>query len=313
MERGSRSPSRIDGGRNEGEHPDRLIVELAERQHGVVGRHQLIAMGIGREAIRRRVDAHRLHRVHKGVYAVGHLLLSDRGRYLAAVLTCGHPAVLSHASAADLWQLRPSWSARVHVTVPRGRAPAKRTAVCVYETRFLPGTHVTARHGIPATTPARTLLDLAATLSPKELERAVERAEVLRIFDGFALVRMAAQANGRRGAGVLRRILEEMAGEPLPLRSELERRFLHVVTDAGLPAPVVNARIGAHEVDFHWPGARLIVETDGRATHDTAHAFERDRRRDLDLTLAGWHVIRISWRQVMRNPDRIAAMLRARL
>ena len=104
-----------------------------------------------------------------------------------------------------------------------------------------------------------------------------------------------------------------MPDEPAPVRSELERRFLEVVREEGLPMPVINARVAGHDVDFQWPRRRLIVETDGRATHDTPHQFERDRRRDLELSLAGWHVIRVGWRQVVHEPGRVAALLRSRL
>ena len=108
-------------------------------------------------------------------------------------------------------------------------------------------------------------------------------------------------------------MLAALFDEPAPVRSELERRFLEVVREQRLPTPVANAQVGGHEVDFHWPSHRLIVETDGRATHDTPHQFEQDRRRDLELTLAGWHVMRVSWRQVVHEPGRVAALLRARL
>ena len=121
------------------------------------------------------------------------------------------------------------------------------------------------------------------------------------------------RARGRKGTGVLRELLAALQDEPPPVRFELERRFFELVRDAGLPLPVVNAHVGPYEVDFHWPVRRLIVETDGRPTHDTPHQFEEDRRRDLELTLAGWHVIRISWRQVVHDRRRVIAVLRSRL
>ena len=169
------------------------------------------------------------------------------------------------------------------------------------------------RNGIPCTTWARTIVDLAAVTTPPRLERALDQSQILRVFDLRELEAALAAACGRSGTATLRALLGELFEEPAPTRSELERRFLNLMRDAGLPEPVVNGRVGGYEVDFHWPEHRLIVETDGRATHDTDIAFERDRRRDLDLALAGWHVVRISWRQLQAEPEKIAAALRARI
>ena len=157
---------------------------------------------------------------------------------------------------------------------------------------------------------ARTLVDLAAVARASELERALEQALRLGLFDGGALDRVLGRSRGRRGVAMLRRLVAALPDEPAPVHSELERRFLALVRRARLPMPVVNGRIGLYEVDFHWPALRLVVETDGRTTHGTAHAFERDRRRDLDLELAGRHVLRIGWRQVTHEPERVVALLR---
>jgi hypothetical protein len=166
--------------------------------------------------------------------------------------------------------------------------------------------------GVPCTSIARTLVDLAAVITARQLERALERALILRVFNGAALDAALSRANGRAGVGILRRLLADLSDTPDNVRNELERLFLALVRDVGLPEPVVNGLVCGHEVDFHWPAQRLIVETDGRETHDTPLAFERDRRRDLDLELAGWHVLRITWRQLKREPDRVAALLRTR-
>jgi hypothetical protein len=153
-------------------------------------------------------------------------------------------------------------------------------------------------------------VDLAGVLSKRRLERVLERSETLRLFDLGALKAALARAGGRRGTLVLRRLMETLDDAPPPTRSELERRFLDVVMEAGLPRPITNATVAGLEVDFHWPDQRLVVETDGRATHDTAAAFERDRRRDLQLESAGWHVIRITYRQLEENPEKVVAALR---
>ena len=220
--------------------------------------------------------------------------------------------MVSLRAAAALLDLRHSPSGPIDVTIPRGGG-RRRPGIAIHVTRSLDPTEVTVREGIPLTTPARTLVDLAAVLPPRALARALEQAVILRIFDGVALDAALARSRGRRGIGALRRLLAELEDEPAPTRTELERRFLELVRGAGLPTPVVNAHLAGYEVDFHWPRQRLVVETDGRATHATPYAFERDRRRDLDLSLAGWQVLRVGWRQVVEQPGRVAAALRARL
>jgi very-short-patch-repair endonuclease len=163
--------------------------------------------------------------------------------------------------------------------------------------------------GIPCTSPARTLVDLAAVATPRELKRALEQSLHLRIFDRRAMDATLGRATGRRGAGMLRRMLDELLDEPPVLKSELERAFLDLVREARLPRPIVNGYVAGHEVDFHWPTERLVVEADGRAAHGHALAFEEDRRRDLELASAGWQVVRVTWRQVTEEPERVTAML----
>lgn len=136
---------------------------------------------------------------------------------------------------------------------------------------------------------------------------------ILRRVDRRALDAALERANGRRGTGIVRALLNELDDNTPPTRSELERRFLSLIQGDSLPSPVTNGLVNGHEVDFHWPASKLIVETDGRATHDNPFAFERDRQRDLDLSLAGWTVIRITWRQLRDQPDRVIALLRAHL
>jgi very-short-patch-repair endonuclease len=292
-------------------HLDVTIAELAASQHGVVTRRQLLAFGAGEAAIRHRLAVRRLHRIHAGIYVVGHRLQAE-GRYLAAVMACGNRAVLSHRSAAALWGFRPAPSDPISVTVA-GRANRNRSGITVHATRSLDAADVTERDGIPCTSIARTLLDLAGVVTRRVLDRAIEQSLILRLYDGASVDAVLERANGRRGAGVLRRALAHLADDPATVRSELERRFVELVRDAGLPAPAVNTLVADHEVDFCWPAHRLVVETDGRATHDTPYAFERDRRRDLDLEQAGWHVLRVSWRQLAEGPGQVTAILRDRL
>ena len=291
---------------------DAAIAALATRQYGVVGRAQLVALGAGRGAIRHRLETKRLHAVHRTVYAVGHPLLPRHGRYMAAVLACGREAVLSHRSAAALWGLLEDGSAMTDVTTPR-RGARRINGVRVHRSRRLERDDIATCERIPVTTPARTLVDIATVLSARRVRRAVETSLMMGVFDLAAVDRALAGAPGVRGTGTLRALLGEVADEPPFTRTELERRFLELVRRAHLPLPVVNGLVEGHEVDFHWPAQRFVVETDGGAAHRHRLAFHQDRRRDLDLELAGWHVIRITWRQVVEEPERVATLLRRRL
>ena len=284
---------------------DELISMLAERQHGVVARRQLVARGVGARAIDHRLKCGRLHPVHRGVYAVGHRVLSQRGRWMAAVLACGSGAVLSHRSAAALWGIRPTSRPAVEVTTPRrlharpGLQPHRAV---------LRADEVTVLDGIPTTTPARTLLDLAATLPRRSLERALDEAEVLRLPGPHTLLDRYPR---RRGAATLR-ILLLTSRSPTPTRTELEEWFLTFLDDWGFDRPEVNTIIEGLEVDAVWRDARLIVELDGFATHGTRRGFERDRKRDRRLAVAGWRVIRLTWRQLSEG-EALARELRALL
>jgi Transcriptional regulator, AbiEi antitoxin/Protein of unknown function (DUF559)/AbiEi antitoxin C-terminal domain len=296
---------------------DRAIAELASRQHAVVSLVQLKALGLSESAVRSRVGAGRLHRVHRGVYAVGHPLLTVRGRLMAAVLACGRDAVLSHRSAAELWGLRDSARANIDVTSPR-RAGRSRGGIDVHRADTLQPDDVTDHDTIPCTTVARTLLDLADVVNRRQLERACDEADVRRLLDATALDAVLSRANGRRGAPVLRAILAEYdIGEGIT-RNDFEEAFLALCDRAGLPRPEINVWIalpdGGHaQADFLWRDRRLIVETDGRAAHATRRAFEHDRRRDQRLLVAGWRVIRVTWRRLTQEPEELAGILHALL
>ena len=287
------------------------MAALAERQYGVVSRRQLFELGLGSDEVWHRVRTGRLHPLHAGVYAVGHRLLPQGGRYIAAALAY-EGAVLSHRSAAALLGLTQGAPGAAEVTVRRAGGRRVR-GIRLHVTRSLHSTEVIVEDRIPCTSPARTLVDLAAVLDRRRLRRALERSVELRILDGRAMDAALGRSNGRRGVGVLRALLAALQGDPAPTRSELERLFLDLVRAAGLPIPVVNAHVGGYQVDFHWPAAHLVVETDGRETHATPHQFEEDRRRDLELALAGWRVVRITWRQVTREPQTVVALLRSLL
>jgi len=193
---------------------------------------------------------------------------------MAAVLACGLHAFASHRTAGAILGLCPAPTRDLEVTVA-GAGGCSRRGITLHSTRSIHRTEIGTCRRIPCTSPPRTLVDLASILDRRRLRRALERSVELRILDGRAIGNALDRSRGRKGTGVLRELLAALQGEPPPVRFELERRFFELVRDAGLPLPVVNAYVGAYEVDFHWPVRRLIVETDGRATHDTPHRSRR--------------------------------------
>jgi hypothetical protein len=283
-----------------------VIAELAARQHGVVSRAQLRELGLGRGAIRHRLAAGRLHRIHQGVYAVGHRRLTREGHWMAAVLAAGLRAVLSHRSAAALWRIRDTARANVEVITARERRrpgiDSRRTA--------LPADEVTVERGIPITTPARTLLDLAEVLPPHQLERAVHETEFRRLTSPHSLEALLTRHRGRRGTQALKAIVDQGQIGRTITRSDLELAFLAFLDAHGIPRPLVNERIGPFTVDGLYAPERLVVELDSRQAHETPRAFEEDRRRDRDLLTRGYRVMRIIARQLQTDQATIATHLR---
>jgi very-short-patch-repair endonuclease len=289
---------------------DHRLVARAERQHGVVTRKQLMALGFGKGTIDARVRNGRLWRVHQGVYAVGRPTLTLHGRFSAAVLSCGPGAALSHLAAGVLLSLLAERGPRIDVTVP-GRGGRRRRGALIIHRGPLPDEDVTTKHGLPVTTPARTLIDLADLLPRRRLERALDEAAYVRL-DVTDLQPRA----GRRGSGTLAELIKRHDAGTTRTRSDLEERMLSLLHRFRLQTPEVNAAtIEGYTVDFVWREQRLIVETDGWAAHGTRTAFERDRHRDADLLAAGWRVLRISHERLEREPEwvaeRIAEALRA--
>jgi len=273
---------------------DAVIAALAAEQHGVVSRKQLVASGLRASAIGRRVNAGRLHPLYRGVYAVGHQVLSQRGRWMAATLAAR--AVLSHRSAGALWGVRP-WTGRIELTVPRG--PSRRQGLLLHRAVLAPD-EITVRDGIPVTTPARTLVDLAAVLQRHQLQHALNEAERLRL-DAPHLERYPT----KRGTRALRTL-----APPTHTKSDLEARFATFLDDRRFPRPQTNTLIEGKEVDAAWPDRKLIIELDSWEYHRTRQAFEEDRRRDRRLAAAGWRVVRVTWRD-LDDPDALEAELRA--
>jgi very-short-patch-repair endonuclease/predicted transcriptional regulator of viral defense system len=274
------------------------ISELAARQHGVVSTRQLMAAGLTRSAISRWLRTGGLHRLHQGVYAVGHPAVSMHGRWMAAVLACGGGpsdtggrtvlesvgSTLSHRSAAALWQLLPPQRGSVDVSIPGNGGREIRRGIRIHRCNSLTPACVTSRHGISVTTPLRTIFDLRRTAPPDEVRRAIRQADVLDL----------------------------RTGEPETdrTRSELESLLLDLCRRHGLPLPEVNVRVASLLIDFLWRERRLVVETDGFRFHRGREAFEADRERDLKLKALGYDVIRLSHRQVVEQPKQVVEVLR---
>lgn len=269
--------------------------ELAAEQHGVIARRQLLELGFSVRAIEHRLARGRLHRVERGVYSVGRPELSRLGRWAAAVLGCGPHAVLSHRSAAALWGIadeRPD-SIEVSMLVSSVR---RRPGILLYVRPKLRSSDLTTSHGIAVTSPVRTLIDIARSLDRSRLERAVNDADRLQLTNPEALYEALDSHRGQRGVGPLRALLGERTFRLTD--SELERRFLRLVDDAGLPIPVTGTRLNGFKVDFYWPQLALVVETDGLRYHRTPAQQARDRLRDQTHTAAGMTPLRFTHAQV---------------
>lgn len=288
-------------------HADEVIATLSASQQGVVTRRQLVAAGVSTDTVEYRVKAGRLRSLHRGVYMVGPLV-GPRARELAAVLACGVGAVLSHRSAAVLWQLlrQLGGSAALHVTVT-GSDCGRRPGIRTHRVAVLDPAEATVLDGIPVTTPCRTVIDLAGTIAAREVEQAIAQAERRRLFTRAELLTALQRHANRRGVRLLRSLLREDR-RPVLTRSEAEERCLALFVTAQLPMPEVNVDVAGHEVDFLWRRERVVVEVDGFAYHSSPVSFESDRRRDATLSAAGYRVLRITWRQIVDEP--VATLVR---
>ncbi|HEX2415517.1 MAG TPA: type IV toxin-antitoxin system AbiEi family antitoxin domain-containing protein [Thermoleophilaceae bacterium] len=294
---------------------DVQLSALADRQHGVVSLPQLESLGLTASAVRSRVRAGRLHRKYRGVYAVGRAQLTREGAWMAAVLAYGPRAVLSHRSAAGLWGLRPDNRPVTDITVPVA-AVRSRPGIAAHASETLTNRDVTEQDAIPCTSVARTLLDLAEAVDRRSLERAIEQAEILKLFDLRALRTVLTGASGRRGAGVLRDVLGGLDEITTPPENANEERFLALCRAAGLPRPEAGVwltlpRGDPIRVDYLWRGAGLAIECDSWQFHGTRQAFERDRARDVQAAALGIETLRFTWRQLTREPDKVIPLVAA--
>jgi very-short-patch-repair endonuclease len=286
--------------------PERAIAELAAKQRGVITRAQLLELGMTRTTIDNWVKHSRLHSLYRGIFLLGHPRPIAGARQLAAVLACGRGAVLSHLSAAGLWRLLPGREGDVDVTVP-GRNPGRRRGIRVHRVNALDRRDVRKLGGIPITSPARTIFDVAAVVRRRELEQALAEAYARRLARRSDFVSLLARRSSLPGTRALRALLDDAT--PALTRSQAEERLLALIRTAELRAPEINVRIGRHEVDFMWRDQRLIVEVNGFRFHSSRSAFEHDRRRDAELISQGFRVIRITWRQIFDRPEALTARL----
>jgi very-short-patch-repair endonuclease len=296
---------------NKSDTVNAAIARIAAQQHGVITAKQLATVGLGRPAVTERVGSGGLHRIHRGVYAVGHRGLSWHGRWMAAVLACGEGAVLSHGSAASLWGLLKPIEGPIHVSTPFTSGRSRRRGIHLHRAPSLlppslaepspspsysPGRGgrrgrlcTTHRDNIPTTTVPRTIEDLRRTsyVPPHLIRRAIRQAEL----------------RGLRLDGI----------ETDRSRSDLESAFLALFARHRIPPPEVNRKLGRWEVDFLWHAQRLVVEVDTWTYHRGSVAFQADHERDLDLRSAGYAVLRFTDKQLESEPERVAADVRKEL
>ncbi|MFL5834450.1 MAG: hypothetical protein ACJ76B_10800 [Solirubrobacterales bacterium] len=286
-------------------------MDLATRQHGVVSRSQLLRLGYMDDIVLEWATARRLHRVHQGVYAVGHRRLSWHSRCWAGVLGAEAnavdevvwPAVASHASAAYLWGLYRYAPERIDVTAPIRRR-AKRDFVVHFSSILAPEDR-REQEGIPVTSVPRVLLDLAIRARPDQLDRLLERSEELGLLDLLAVEDVLRRAGGHRGRGRLRRALSLYQPDPAFTRSLFEKQFRRLIIRAGISAPSMNFNAHGNELDAYWPELRFAVELDLFETHGSRAAFERDRLRQEELKLLGIEMIRVTKPRLDAEPDAV--------
>jgi very-short-patch-repair endonuclease len=284
------------------------MADLASRQHGVVARWQLQRLGMSAKMVDGRIRRGALNVVHRGVYAVGHRSLTIEGRWMAAVLAFGPEAVLSHRSAGQLWGLLPRSPIAPEVT--RRKRAEGRPRLTIHRGKLM-ADEVGVMWGIPVTSVARTMFDLAGMLPEREVERAWNEVEVHEYRVRLSIPDLLARYPGRPGTALLDRLAR---GEAVGItRNELEEAFLVLVDRHDLPRPRMNAHLAIrdrfYEIDCLWEDRKVAIELDGGAAHRTRRAFEKDRERDRILTAEGYTTARLTWRQITETPGEIAADL----
>jgi len=280
------------------------VARIAAKQWGVVSRVQLLDVGLTNSTIDRWLRGGRLHRIHRGVYALGHTAIGVTGRVVAALLWAGPRALLSHTTAAWWWGIITVEPTVIYLSVP-GRAKSTK-GIRVHRPRELEGT---THRRLPVTTVSRTLMDISSMLQFRDLRKALAEADFLRLLDVGEL----RATRGHPGGAKLTRALKRHQPRLARTRSDLEIDFIELCEDHALPMPEINSWRAGFMVDAVWESRRLVVEVDGGAAHGTPARAEEDRRRELVLRGAGYRTIRYTYRQVTEDPEVVAEDLRAQL
>jgi very-short-patch-repair endonuclease len=299
----------------------KAVETIAVRQHGVVTRAQLRGAGLSDDQVDAWAQGGRIRRVARGVYAVGVAPIGERGRIQAAALASGRGAVVSHRSAAFLLGIGER-SPRVIDVVTPGQGGRQIDGIRVHGVAY-PGRHELIRvHGIVCTSVARTTVDLAGVYGEDGLRGTFERAAAAGVLDLGAIEAVLEAGGKRRGAPALRRVIDEWrpvaeTARSSTVRSLFEAKLLPLVAAANLPMPRINAPVRTAErvleVDLLWDDERFVIEADSRRHHATEVAFERDRKRDLELMEVHYEVLRVTWKQVEREPQKVFAVVRSEL
>ncbi len=288
------------------------LAAFAGRRRGIVTAPELLALGFDRPAIRRLIAAGRLHRLFRGVYAVGHRGLSRSAQLYAAALACGPGAAISHGTAAHAWTMTSSFPSLIDVTVPTTAGRTKQPGLRIHRTRNPPPTR--SKNGVRLTTPAETLRALAADTSQPALERLIDRALANRLLKITDLTHSLTDSNGRPGTRNMRAALEHIHPQVHRTRSELERKGLRILARAKIEKPMVNANRGPYELDLVWPGPRmLVIELDGYGFHRSAAAMNADLRRGNEVQAAGHVFRRFTWAHLVDDEPWVITTTRAAL
>lgn len=290
-------------------HPDLKIAAFAIHQHGAVAHRQLLRVGIRRNAIKRRIASGRLFPKYRGVLAIGSPILTQHGEWSAAALSCGDWTMVSHRSGAAIWEfLKDRWP--IQVTVPMPKVGAR--GIRVYQAPNLRRLDITTRARIPVATPARIMVDLAATEDEATVRRAFREADRQKRLVFRELQAALGSRHGRKGSGLLVALIDK-ATEAQPTKSEFEEIWVDFCDEHGIPAPSMNETVGGSEVDSSWPGTPVIVELDSWAWHSDREAFERDRAKWEKLQVAGYSVLPVTYRRLADDPEGVAASVLALL
>ncbi|MEJ7875228.1 MAG: type IV toxin-antitoxin system AbiEi family antitoxin domain-containing protein [Solirubrobacterales bacterium] len=288
---------------------ERALAALATRQHGTAARRQLLRLGFSSQEIDSRIVAGRLIPIFRGVYAVGHVAVTRNGRWIAATLAAGPASVLSHRDGAALWVIGDfAFGGTIEVTLP-GTGSRSIPGIRVHRSRDMDPAHVTAHNGIPVTTVARTLLDLAGSIGSRHLRQAFDVADRREDLDRDELAYLIRNGRGHRGLPRLAALVAVDRKQARRARSILELDFLAFCREQGFPEPLVNHFYEGFEVDACWPGARLVVELDSWEFHHGRDSFERDRAKSADLQAAGLRVIQVTDRRLKTERSKVAATI----